>query len=133
MRQHGSKIFLAKGLDRKITDLPVGQTAGTLRPEGFIQQQHRHVDLICADEAEIVHDIDSESGLRSGAMSYSGMPAIRQACDNLSISSALRNLVLILDIRRAGFSCTRRAKIPRASSTRPDIARHAARIKCAFR
>ena len=81
------------------------------------------------------HERTSEGcrAMSASYRTYSGMPAIRQACDNLSVSSALRNLVLILEIRRPGFSCTRRAQINRASSTRPDIARHAARISCAFR
>ena len=62
---------------------------------------------------------------------HSGMPAIRKACVNLSISSGRRYKSLIPEMRRVGSSCITCAQISRASSTRPDIAWHATMMRCA--
>ena len=51
------------------------------------------VDLISADETGIIYASTARLDCEAARRTHSGMPAIRQACDNLSISSALRNLV----------------------------------------
>jgi hypothetical protein len=126
-----TRIFLRKGLDSESrgerSDLPVGLFA----------QAPAALDALASFPTETLsQDLGhhpQRNGCEAARDTYSGMPANRQACDNLSVSCALRNLVLSLEMRRPGFSCTMRALITRASSTRPDIARHAARISCAFR
>ena len=87
---------------------------------------HRH------GPARLAHHLCSKTSSEPTRRTHSGMPAIRKAWANLSISSALRNGVLFLipEMRWVGSSCSASKHACRASSTRPDIAWHAIMIRC---
>jgi hypothetical protein len=96
-------VRFTPGSDRG-ADIPVRQLRANTRSRRSLDDftsgvsHSTSVDLISADETGIIHASTARTDCEAARGAHSGMPAIRQACDNLSISSALRNFVLILEI-----------------------------------
>jgi len=90
------------------------------------------VDLISSEVVEKSNDIHAEnqSAQRRGALiRYARDPAsLRQSFNSFArVKSGLEPGNNVKDAR-AAYACIKRAQTPRASSTRPDIAWHAAKI-----